>query len=288
MKKNISFISLFICAFMLFGSMLPVNAATYDVYKAGETITKEMSNGKKVNFTVVKDEGINSKYVKVIANPSDLSQFGVTTSYSYNELTTAISDDEWTDMQTTLSTKLNTAWGSNVQVEKDASSQYKIKVLSLDEFNEFIDEYSKEKYGSTYSNLSSDTKPSVASAVKSILASQSFWVINLDSSNKLEYDRVVSGEFTITEMDDTAKANKINLTVTVYICKTPKTTKTCYYDSSTKKYYGSTGEEVTASEYKKQCSNPNTADNNNIIYLTIIGIGCVACIVILGRKIMVK
>ena len=121
------------------------------------------------------------------------------------------------------------------------------------------------------------------SEVANILKGQTFWAINLDDSNTLGYDRVVDGTYTNTEMTD--KTSAINLTVEATICKEPK--KICRYDEETKKYYGSKGDEVTAAEYQKQCGNPDTADNN-VLILSLIGAGCLLCIIGFGRKILAK
>lgn len=266
MKKVLNYISLFICTFMLFGSMLTANAAEYDVYEAGETITKEMTTGKNVSFTVVEDQGVNSQYVRVIANPSDLAQFDVNAAYSYNDIAAAISSGEWTDIQLALVNKLEDLWGKSGTSKIDKNSN--IKVFSKDDYDNFKTIISKK---------ASDVDTEIAK----ILKGQTFWAINLDDSNTLSYDRVVDGAYVNTEMTD--KTSAINLTVEATICKEPK--KICKYDETTKKYYGSKGEEVTAAEYQKQCGNPNTADNN-VFILSLIGAGCVLCIIGFARKIM--
>lgn len=264
MKKVFSYMSLFVCAFMLFGSMLTANAAEYDVYEAGETITKQMTSGKNVSFTVVEDEGVNSQYVRVIANPRDLAQFDVKTAYSYDDITAAISSGEWAPVGQTLVDTLGKLWASKIKLDDTT----KITIFSKKDYVDFKDIIAKEA-----SNVDEE--------MAKILKGQTFWAINLDDSNTLGYDRVVDGAYVNTEMTD--KTAAINLTVEATICKEPK--KICKYDETTKKYYGSKGEEVTAAEYQKQCGNPDTADNN-VFILSLIGAGCVLCIIGFARKIL--
>ncbi len=295
MKKVLNYISVFMCAFLLLGSALPVSAAevTYSVYTAGEKITKDMGNGKKVNFTVIKDEGVNSKYAKVIANPSDLAQFGVSTSFSYTELSTAITEDTWSSQAAAIISTLKTAWNSNVYYNDSNSSdtEHQMKILSKDGFTELLDEYSTEKYNKKYSALETAEKTAVDNALASVLKGQTFWVINSDSTSGLQSDRVVDGKYTTDALDESGKSEKKNVTVTAYICKEAKTVKKCKYDKDTKKFYGANGEEVTEAEYKKQCEpagNPNTSDKNNILVLSVIAAGCVICIVTLSKKMLAK
>lgn len=285
MKKIISYISVFVCAFMLLSSMIPVHAAEYDVYETGQKFTKEMENGKKVEFTVIEDEGASSKYVKVIANPAGLSQFGVKTDYSYNDITAAISGGEWSSNQVAIVDGLGKKWGENGTARITNDGKYAVRILEKSDYDSFRDKYATNKYGSAYSSLSSDNQTKVTTELAEILKGQTFWVINLNDSNVLAYDRIANGTYLDTEMDDTTKANKMNLTVTVTVCKEPK--KICKYDAATKKYYGAKGDVVTAAEYKKQCENPETADNN-VLILSIIAAGCVICIVGFGKKILAK
>lgn len=286
MKKAFSYISLFLCAFMLVGSFLRVDAAEYDVYEVGDTITKQMTSGKNVQFTVIEDEGANSQYVKVIANPSDLSQFGVTTAYSYNDITSNNSSGAWTQNQLAITDTLGKLWGESGTARiKEGSSDYTISVLEKADYDDFRDKYATKNYNSTYSSLSSENQTKVDTEIAAILKGQTFWVLNFNDSNVLQYDRIVDGTYTTTEMDETAKGNALNVTVVATICKEPK--QICRYDQSTDTYYGSKGDVVTAEEYEQQCGNPDTADNN-VLILTLIAAGCVLCIVGFGRKILAK
>lgn len=293
MKKVLNYISVFMCAFLLLGSALPVSAADvqYSVYAAGEKITKDMGNGKKVNFTVIKDEGVNSKYAKVIANPSDLAQFGVSTSFSYTEINTAITEGTWSNKAIAILDTLKKAWGGNIYYnDSDASdTEHQMQVLNKAGYTELLDEYSTEKYNKKYSELEAAEKTAVDNAIATALKGQSFWVINSDT--ELQSDRVLDGKYTTDVLEESGKAEKKNVTVTAYICKEAKTVKKCKYDKATKKFYGANGEEVTETEYKKQCEparNPNTADRNNILVLSVIAAGCVICIVTLSKKMLAK
>ena len=118
-----------------------------------------------------------------------------------------------------------------------------------------------------------------------LFTGQSFRIVNA-TDNTLGHDRIENGVYSATgsESGETDEG-KYSYTIVATICKTPKATKTCYCDSSSGVCYGSNGTEVSKSEYQKQCGNPDTADNN-IIALSIVGIGCVICIVIFGRKIL--
>lgn len=285
MKKAFSYISLFICAFMLFGGLLRVDAAEYDVYEVGDTITKQMTSGKDVKFTVIEDEGANSQYVKVIANPSDLSKFGVTTAYSYNDITSNNSSGVWTQNQTAITDTLGKLWGESGTAKIESGTDYAISILEKADYDDFRDKYATKNYNSAYSGLSSENQTKVDTEIAAILKGQTFWVINFDDSDVLQYDRIVDGAYTTTEMDGTAKGNALNVTVVATICKEPK--QICKYDPNTDTYYGSNGEVVTAEEYEAQCGNPETADNN-VLILTIIAAGCVLCIVGFGRKILAK
>lgn len=256
MKKVFSYVSLFLCAFMLCGNLLTVNAAeTYDVYETGEKITKEMTSGKKVRFTVVEDEGKNSQYVKVIANPADLSQFDVTTAYSYNDL----SAEGWTDKIINLTNKLGTLWGQSGTVQiKENDNYYKIALLGKQSYDDFVNKYATAKYGNGYDALDETNQNKVTEDIKTIFNGQNFWVVNQNEDGAtFAYDRIVNGAYVNTEMDDTAKTEAMNVTVTAVICKTPK----------------------------QKPNNPNTADNN-VLILTIIGAGCIICIVTIGRKML--
>ncbi len=284
MKKIFSFISLFICAFMLVG-LFPVNAATYDTYNIGDTITKEMTSGKKVTFTVVEDQGVNSQYVKVIANPAGLSQFGVKVDYNHDDLLAKYQDS--TEMVTfetgivgdAVKTSLAYQWSQNGTIQLDDS--HKMTIFTLSDYQDFVKKYYTKKKGSEASDLSTAINFAKES---NVFSGQTFWLRNVEGAGEstatLGYDRISNGTYATDDTSDT-----INLTIMATICKTPKKTKTCYCDSSSGVCYGSTGSEVSKSEYQKQCGNPDTADNN-IIALSIVGIGCVICIVIFGRKIL--
>lgn len=286
MKRSLNYILVFVCAFLLFGSVLPVGAVEpeYDVYQAGEKITKTMSNGKTVSFTVVKDEGVNSKYVKAIANPSDLQQFGITTAYSYND----ISASSWdTQIESALKV-LEKSWEGKVRT---GSIDYNIAAMSKSVYDELLNEYSNERYGKEYAQLESTNKTAVDAAIKEALKDQTFWTLNFDGSNVLQSDRVLNGAYTTDALTEDAKSNKMNVTFSCWVCKEAKVVKKCKYDKDTKKFYGSDGKEVTEAEYKKQCEpagNPNTADRNNILVLSVIAAGCVICIVTLSKKMLAK
>lgn len=257
MKKLFSYVSLFLCAFMLCGNVLIVNAAEeYDVYKSGETITKEMSNGKKVSFTVIEDEGKNSKYVKVIANPTGLSQYNVTTTYSYNDIIL----EGWLEKVINLSDELIKVWGQSGTVRVTEGGN-ELGLLTKSVYDEFVDKYATENYGNAFSSLSEENKTKVTTDIEKILAGQTFWVINStsaeDGTTTYAYDRIENGKYVNAEMDDTKKTDAMNVTVYATICKTPK----------------------------QKPSNPNTADNN-VLILSIIGAGCIICIITIGRKIL--
>ncbi len=278
MKKIISYLSLFICAFLLFGSFANVNAAEYDVYETGDIISKQMTSGKTVQFVVVEDQGQNSQYVRVIANPNNLSQFDVKTAYSYNDITSAIASGSWAANQLAITDKLSELWGQSGTAEV---ANNKISIFTKEDYDNFVSAYSKAKYNGDYEG----NKETIDAEIANILKGQTFWAVNITDGTTLGYDRVASGVYTNTDMDEQAKGNAMNLTVSATICKQPR--KVCKYDSATDTYYGFNGEKVSAAEYKKQCSNPDTADSN-VLILTIIGAGCVLCIVTIGKKMLAR